>query len=128
MQVYTVHLRREGLDPDRDLVLVKEGFCWPAFVLTALWALWHRMWLPAAALVAASMLGGGLANMAGANEFTQTTIGLAISVLIGLLGNDLRRRRLDRDGFTEAGVSGGADADAALLQFLRRHPEIASLP
>ena len=48
MNVYTVHLRRHGLDPDRDLLVVKEGFSWPAFFLSFLWALWHRLWVPAA--------------------------------------------------------------------------------
>ncbi|MBI2584926.1 MAG: DUF2628 domain-containing protein, partial [Rhodospirillales bacterium] len=36
MRLYSVHLRRHGLDPDRDLVLVKEGFSWPAFLLSFL--------------------------------------------------------------------------------------------
>ena len=36
MRLYSVHLRRHGLDPDRDIVLVKEGFSWPAFFITVL--------------------------------------------------------------------------------------------
>ncbi|MEK9752349.1 MAG: DUF2628 domain-containing protein [Rhodospirillaceae bacterium] len=128
MQVYTVHLRREGLDPDRDVVLVKEGFCWPAFLLTGLWALWHRMWLAALTVVTLSVLSGVVAGWLGADSFVQGAVGCGISVLFGFVGGDLRRGRLKRDGFAEAGVSCGDDGDAALLQFLRRHPEIADTP
>ena len=57
MKIYSVHDRPGSLAPDRDVVLVKEGFCWPAFFLTALWALWHRLWR---AFVAMAFLGAGL--------------------------------------------------------------------
>ena len=26
-------------------VLVKEGFSWPAFLITLPWLIWHRMWI-----------------------------------------------------------------------------------
>ena len=44
MRVYTVHMRRPALDPDADFRLVKEGFSWPAFFFSFLWALWSRLW------------------------------------------------------------------------------------
>ena len=47
MRLYSVHLRRHGLDPDRDIVLVKEGFSWPALLFSFLWALRHQLWLAA---------------------------------------------------------------------------------
>lgn len=115
MKVYTVHLRREGLDPDRDLVVVKEGFCWPAFLFTGLWALWHRLWLAAITIIALSAACSMIAKWLGADSLVQGTLGLAVSVLIGFAANDLRRRRLERQGFV----------DAALLHFVRGHPEIA---
>ena len=126
MQVYTVHLRREGLDPDRDVVVVKEGFSWPAFLLTGIWALWHRMWLAALTIITLSVASGMVLRWLGADAFTETLGGLAFSLVVGFIANDLHRRRLWRDGFAEAGVSCGDDGDAALLHFLRRHPEIAS--
>jgi hypothetical protein len=44
MRLYTVHYRRRA-DEDQ-WVLVKEGFNWPAFLITLPWALWHWLWLP----------------------------------------------------------------------------------
>jgi hypothetical protein len=59
MRIYTVHMKRTGQgkknDPDQGLVLIKEGFSWPAFFLSGLWALWHRMWFWAAIIIAANI-------------------------------------------------------------------------
>ncbi len=41
--IYTVHVRGRGRADD-DVVLVKDGFSWPAFFFSLIWALWHRLW------------------------------------------------------------------------------------
>ena len=128
MKVFTVHLRREGLDPERDIVLVKEGFSWPAFLLTVLWALWQGLWLPAAVMVGASVALGGAANLAGAGDVTAGLMGLGLSAIIGFVANDLRRDRLQRDGFADAGVVCGPDSDAALLLYLSNQTVTAPSP
>ena len=43
MRVYSVHIRRHGLDYDRDIAVVKEGFSWPALCFGALWALYMHV-------------------------------------------------------------------------------------
>lgn len=128
MQVYTVHLRREGLDPDHDIVVVKEGFCWPALVFEALWALWHRLWLAAVVMIAVSVVLGGIVQAMGADPLTQVFVNAGIAVAIGLLANDLRRRGLARAGFAEAGIVCAPDADAALYDFLRHNPDVVAAP
>ena len=34
-----------------DIVAVKEGFCWPAFLFSLVWATFHRLWLFAFSLM-----------------------------------------------------------------------------
>ncbi len=113
MRHYTVHLRRHGLDPDRDLVLVKEGFSWPAFLFSMLWALWHRLWLSAFVFLA---LGAGLdstLSALGAGDAARAVLTLAYMVLIGYSANDLRRRGLARRGYRPLGLVTGTSRDAA---------------
>ena len=43
MLLYTLHERPVTGGEDRDVVLVKEGFCWPAFALPPLWGLYRRL-------------------------------------------------------------------------------------
>lgn len=50
---------------------------------------------------------------------------LILSVAFGWLGNDLRRRKLERRGFVFRGVVAGNDIDAALARFLDSTPGLA---
>jgi hypothetical protein len=128
MRIYTVHLRRQGLDPDRDIVLIKEGFSWPAFLFSAAWALWHRLWLAALALLVgeAAVSAGALAL--GFDPGSQTAVSLGFAVLVGLVANDLRRWSVARNGFVEVSVVGGRDLDAAVRRFLDYNPRVVVGP
>lgn len=125
MRVYTVHLRRHGLDPDNDIVLVAEGFCWSAFILSLIWALWHRMWWVALGLAAVSVVVNGLIYMLGMDAFTGYFSSIGVAVLTGLVANDLRRWTLARAGFLDSGVALGDNQDEALARFLDDAPELA---
>ena len=126
MRLYTVHLRRHGLDPDRDLAAVKEGFCWPAFFFSILWALWNGLWLVGLVLLAAQAVVGGAVALLGLDPLSQAAVSLGLALIIGMLANDLRRWTLSRRGFDEAAVVAGGDADAALGRFLEDAPELAA--
>lgn len=126
MRVYTVHVRRHGLDPDRDVVLVKEGFCWPAFFFVVLWALWCRLWLVAAGLIAAQVVLNAALIVAGIDALGEAIVQLGFLVLVGSFANDARRWTLKRRGFEEAGVVLARNRDAAEQRFLDHHPELAA--
>ena len=130
MRVYTVHmprrLRRASASRSRDIVLVKEGFSWPAFFFSVAWALWCRLWLVASAGSSAHRGGGrrGAGRRLGADPVTQAAISLALRLVIGLVGNDLKRWTLWRRGYVEGDVVTGEGGDAAERRFFDRHPEI----
>jgi hypothetical protein len=126
MRFYTVHLRRRGLDPERDFILVKEGFSWPAFLFGLLWCLWHRMWLAAFGVAAAALAAGLATAAAGLHPNGQAAAAAGLMVLLGLLGNDLRRWSLARAGFAAAAVVAERDRAAAELRFLSENPRLAA--
>ncbi len=126
MRLYSVHLRRHGLDPDRDIVLVKEGFSWPAFFLSFLWALWHRLWLAAAAIFLAVTTLNAAIYWLRPDVLSQAVLSLGLGVIVGYLGNDLRRRNLTSQGFAFAGAVSGEDPDKALRRYLDNEPALAS--
>ena len=118
-------MRHGGLDPDRDVVLVKEGFSWPAFFFSVPWALLRRLWL-VAFVFAASVAGAeAFAHLAGLDPTTRMALTLGLSVVFGWLGNDLRRRKLEREGFVFRGVVSGENRDGALKRFLDGAPDLA---
>jgi hypothetical protein len=130
MRLYTVHVRRHGPnpDPDRDLKVVEEGFCWPAFFFSILWALWNGLWLVGLALLAAQAVVGGAVAALGLDPLSQVAVFLGLALIIGMLANDFRRWTLSRHGFDEAAVVAGGDADAALRRFLQNAPNLAADP
>jgi hypothetical protein len=125
MRLYTVHVRRHGLDPDRDLVLVKEGFSWPAFFFSAFWALWHRLWLAALAILAANAALALAVVLTSPDPVTEIALSVGLAAIVGTVANDFYRRKLDKRGFLLAGVVAADDADAALRRFLDGDPALA---
>jgi hypothetical protein len=125
MTLYTAH-RRAGGGADEDMVLIVEGFCWPAFLLTVFWALWHRLWLTAAVILG---LGLGLdAGALGAGEASRAVLSLAIMALVGFSANDLRRRALRRRGNRSLGPVSGASREAAERRVFDRPAHASFVP
>jgi len=126
MRVYTVHLRRPTLDPDRDIRLVKEGFNWAAFLFSFIWALWCRLWLVAAGLFAAEFALNAALGAVGADALTRVAVALGTAVIVGLVANDLHRWTLFRRSYLQVAVVTGDDIDAAERRFWDQRPTLAS--
>ncbi len=126
MRLYTVHVRRHWPDADRDLVLIKEGFCWPAFFLGPLWALWHRLWLAALVLLVADVALSGAALLLRLDGLSQGMVSVGFAAIVGFVANDLRRRALERRRFTFAAVVSAGGLEDAERRFLDGEPELAA--
>ncbi|CAN0543627.1 unnamed protein product, partial [Laminaria digitata] len=123
MQVFSIHLRPAALTPDRDAVLVKEGFCWPAFFFGPFWALWHRMWFAFAGLLSI-LIALGLAEAAlRLDPTTYSAVMFGVATIIGFCGNDWRRNALADRGWKMEGLSAAPDHDLALRRFIDLHPD-----
>jgi hypothetical protein len=128
MNLYTIHLRRLGLDIDRDVAVVKEGFSWPAFFLTFLWASWCRLWLVAAVyiIVQSAMLlffyGFSL------DPLSQGIFSLGLAVVFGYVANDFQQQKLSTEGFALCAVLNAKNAEQAYRQFFeKRHIKKSNL-
>ena len=126
MRVYTVHLRRQGLDPDQDIVLVKEGFCWPALFFSVLWALWCRLWWVALALLAVEVALAIAIALLGLDALSEAAVSLGLAAIIGFVANDLRRWTLGRQGFVEVAVVTAESKVAAERRFYDHNPHLAA--
>ena len=113
MRVYTVHT-----DLARDFVLVKEGFSWPAFFFTFVWAFAGKLWLWGAVFLGVAVLFNGFAAFFGLTAPVVVCVSIGLHAVIGFVANDLRRRTLHRRGYTEICVVTGANLVAAETRFL----------
>ncbi len=128
MRHYTVHLRRHGLDPDRDLVLVEEGFSWPAFFFffSIIWALWFRLWLVALFFVLVHIALSLILAVWNPDPVSAGAVSAGAALILGFAANDLRRWTLERRGFVETAVVTAEDRDGAERRFLDGEPMLAA--
>ena len=107
LRVYSVHRRGPA-----ELELVKEGFCWPAFLFGPLWCLARRQWLGLAVWLAVALILGAIAGLTLAAPM-QLAVSLGFSALVGFAANDWRRWRLERAGWRMTDVVAGASLSEA---------------
>jgi hypothetical protein len=121
MPVFTVHApppRTAGArsDPER-FVFVRDGFYVWAFLLTAFWMLWRRLWL---VLVGYGVIVAAL-NVAllalGASAAVLALADFVIAVLVGLEASTLVRFTLRRRGWRSVGIVSGDDTEDAERRF-----------
>jgi hypothetical protein len=117
LRFYTVYRRPTPARAEPDVVLVKEGFCWPAFLAAPLWILWHRQWLALAAYLIGLALAGAAAVFL--DQAGQGVLGLGYHWLVGASANDWRRSGLARAGYRLLDVvkaSGLVEAENRLFE------------
>ncbi len=98
-------------------VMVRDGFAFLAFLLPPLWLLWHRLWIEAAFVIAASVALTALGETAGFG-FIGAALSLLVSLFVGLEGMALRVNALRRRGWREWGVVEARNAAAAEIRYL----------
>ena len=119
MRIYTVHRRPYWQAPeteagDAPVTLVREGFSWFAALLPPVWALWHRQWLAAIALVAAvAVLLNFGATLLGPGGLLASIVGAGLLLWFGCEANDIRRWSMRRAGWHDDGIVCARSRDEA---------------
>src|SRR6516225_9739894 len=112
MSVYTVHVppatAQTAPDPGR-FVFVRDGFSFWAFLLGPVWMLWHGMWLVLVGYVVVVLLLQVGLHLIGASAAVKFVAGLLLALLIGFEAASLRRFKLARRRWKDAGIVVGDD-------------------
>jgi hypothetical protein len=121
MRVYTVHENPAYVD-DRRIVLVKEGFCWPALFFTIIWAIYRRVWLGLGVYIIGLVVMAALEASFASDQGVIYLLNLAFALFVAAEANDWRRRSLGKRGYKEvAVVIGEALEDAERRYFEMEH-------
>jgi hypothetical protein len=116
MRAWTVHLRK-GDEP----LLIPEGFSFGALALGPVWLALHGAWIPAGLSLA-----GWVLIVVMADPLTAAVLIYALSVLLGLFGQDLRRWSVERRGYLLSHVVMARTDAEALGRLLAHRPELLS--
>jgi hypothetical protein len=126
MRVYTVHIHPRRADTDRDIVLVKEGFCWPAFFFSVLWAIWNGLWLVALLFLLLEVALSFVFDLFLFSPLSQAALSLLLTIAIGSAANDLRRWTLSRRGYRGEGVVVERNLIAAERRLFENNPGLTA--
>ena len=105
MRTYTIHVPSGRSWRRSDAAIanavaatraVKEGFSWPAFFFSFLWAMTQRLWLVAAGLLVVELGLSALLDMLDGVSGVALTLG--VMLITGWIANDLKRWGLARRG------------------------------
>jgi hypothetical protein len=116
VKIYTALLKA-----DAEPVLVKEGFSWGALIFGPLWLAAHRAWIAAAISLAACVLITVLVP-----EPAGAILLVAVALILGLTGNDLRRWALENRGYLLVHVLAANGGDEAFTRLLSYRPDLAA--
>jgi hypothetical protein len=120
MRFYSVHEKAGLDDPEARLAVVKDGFCWPALFIPALWLAYHRLWLGLVLYLAAAALLGLLSEAIGLTGVAGFALSLGFAVFVAAEANDWRRRALERRGWRLVAFLPAADQSEAEWRYLAR--------
>ena len=126
MRVYTIHHDPMSAEAESEFFVIKEGFSWSAFVFTALWAFWHRMWLVFVLLLVTGVALEFVLALLVADNIATLMIGLGYALLVGYSANDWWRWSLERRGTTQMGIVAAINAETALHRYIDGNFELTS--
>lgn len=101
---------------------VKQGWSWPAFFFSSVWALTKRMWLlGGCCLVSLFVFGVGLGASGGGEDadLLINVVSIVINVIFGLNGNSWREKNLLSRGFEQVDTVSAANPEGAVALFLK---------
>jgi hypothetical protein len=97
---------------------VKEGFGWPAFFFSVIWAFGYRMYLVAGIGFLITLVIVGADSFIGQKDFAVNVgleaLNLFVAVIFGVFGNNWRRHNLLKRGFNMLGTQIAAKASSAV--------------
>lgn len=123
MAAFTVHLppAPAGAAPaPEQIVFLRDGFSWWAFLLGPFWLAWNRAWLALLAWTLLLVLVGLVGWKLHLTRLVWEGIGLGLGAILGFEGTRLVAWNLARRGFTESAVVIGENADEAEEAYFHR--------
>jgi hypothetical protein len=122
MTFYTVHLPPDATTADavaEKAVFVKEGFALFGFAFSGAWLFFNRIWWPAIAFTAVFALMIAAFYFLDLPKQVYGIVSSLMAALVGLEGNEWKRRQLGRNGWTHAGTVSGPNLAECERRFFK---------
>ena len=101
---------------------VKQGWSWPAFFFSFIWAFAKKLWLLGIAFIIGSLVFGLIVGAAGGGEGLDALINvvsIVISIVFGINGNSWREKNLFSRGYEQADTVTAASPEDAVALYVQ---------
>jgi hypothetical protein len=110
------------------IVFLREKFSWPALFFAPLWLLWHTLWLGFVLWLVAELVIAALTEVFGLHPAAAALALYLPNLIIAFETTELRRRKLIRKGYADAGVVVAENLEDAERRFFEEWVEGAETP
>ena len=108
--------------PTVEVQAVKQGWCWPAFFFSCIWAMVAKMWGIGFGLLIAFFVLGFALGLSGAGDGADALINvasIAANIVFGFNGNSWREKNLLSRGFELKDTVTAANKEGAVALFIK---------
>ena len=120
MKQYKVYANPQG-----NYEAVKQGWSWPAFFFSFIWAMIKKMWgLGVGVLIALPVLGFiiGISGVSGAESLINAVV-IMIKIMFGINGNKWREDNLSTRGYEYKETVAAANPEGAIALCMKENSE-----
>ncbi len=117
MKQYKIYKHPSGLTE-----AVKQGWSWPGFFFSLIWAMIKKMWAIGVGLLVGFLFLGFLIGAAGGGTGGDAIINLAaliVNIIFGVNGNSWREKNLSSRGFEEVNRVTATNPESAIALHLK---------
>jgi hypothetical protein len=119
MKTYSALVKKNSQEEVEDLILLKEGFSWRAFIFGPLWFLYHKMWMEVAVLIAINFAFALLSKIS--SDLDKILLEISFLFIVALNANYWLNDRLRSKGYEFIGIAFGHDVLSAKLNILQNY-------
>lgn len=101
-KLYSVHIDPSAPRPYETAEFIAEGFNFWAFVFSAMWALYQRLWILGFILICLNVAIAGMAEQFGFSPVSLYVLQMGLQLMVGFQANDSRRIALAKKGYIVA--------------------------
>jgi hypothetical protein len=120
MKFYEVYLPKQSEDTPENAIFVHDGFSIGAAILQPFWFLYHKLWIPAAIILALHIALASVEVALGISEEIQFSFNILSALLAGFFASDIRAWALKGQGYDFTAVISGKTLIEAQQRFFDR--------
>jgi len=109
-------------NPQGNYEAVKQGWSWPAFFFSWIWAMIKKMWGLGIGVLVAFLVLGFIIGAAGAGSGAEVLVniaGIIVNIVFGINGNQWRESNLPTRGYEHKGTVTAANPEGAVALYMK---------